>query len=341
LVVPEGDLGATQPPRWLRDVAAAAGTDVAGMRWALSAAGRYRSRKVVLFLLDDSADTPRYVVKLPRHPDESGRLEREAAALACLGDVGPDDAVAVPRIAFSGTVGREELPVLGQVGLAGAPFRQRMSGGADDPLLETLVDWATALAGRTATPAAPGEVAARLEPVLHDVLRRGASDEERRVLTEAVTALAEAPDLPLVLEHGDLGVWNVLVRLDGRPAVLDWEAGVPRGMPLWDVLYLLRSYAVSSARTGSDRTRVAFGVLQGEPPLGDCLLQATGQYAASLRLDPSLLVPLLLTCWMHRAQKEASRREDGPYRRLLRTCVEHRRSLSLGTTTGGHWRSSR
>jgi hypothetical protein len=341
LVVPDGGVGPAQPPQWLRDVASAGGVDVSGLRWALSAAGRYRSRKVVLFLLDPNADTPRYVVKLPRHPEESGRLEREAAALACLESAGPDDAVAVPLLAFSGKVGREALPVLGQAGLAGAPFRRRMSGSPDDPLLGTLVDWVTALAAHTAAPAAPGEVGARLEPLLHDVLQRGASDEERRVLTDAVAALAEAPDLPLVLEHGDLGVWNVLVRLDGRPAVLDWEAGVPRGMPLWDLLYLLRSYAASSARTGSDRTRVAFDLMQGAPPLGDCLVEATGQYAASLRLDPSLLVPLLLTCWMHRAQKEASRREDGPYRRLLRTCVEHRRSLSLGTTAGGHWRSTR
>jgi hypothetical protein len=278
---------------------------------------------------------------MPRHPDESGRLEREAAALASLEGAGLGDAVAVPRTAFSGTLGRERLPVLGQAGLAGAPFRRRMSGSPDDPLLATLVDWVTGLGVSTASPATPGEAAARLEPVLHDVLRHGASEEERRVLTDAVAAVAEVPGLPLVLEHGDLGVWNVLVRLDGRPAVLDWEAGVPRGMPMWDLLYLLRSYAASSARTGADRTRVVSDLLHGRPPLGDCFAQAIGQYAAALDLDPSVLVPLLLTCWMHRAQKEASRRDDGPYRRLLRHCVEHRRSLRLGAAADGQWRSTR
>ena len=329
------------PPAWLRSLAAAEGVDLTGLRWALSAAGRYRSRKVVLFLLDAAADTPRYVVKMPRHPDEGGRLVREANALRTLAAAEVDDAVAVPRTAFSGSAGREGLPVLGQVGLAGAPFRRRMSGSPDDPLLATLVDWTTGLGARTAVLAAPGEVASRLEPVLEDVLRRGASQEERRVLPEAVAALGGATDLPLVLEHGDLGVWNVLVRLDGRPAVLDWEAGGPRGMPLWDLLYLLRSYAASSARAGADRTSVVLDLLAGRPPLGDCFVGATGQYASALRLDPSVLVPLLLTCWMHRAQKEASRREDGPYRRLLRTCVEHRRSLRVGTTADGQWRSSR
>jgi hypothetical protein len=328
-----------EPPAWLRTLAAAEGVDLTGMRWALSANGRYRSRKVVLFLLDGEVESPRIVVKMPRHPDEGGRIEREAATLAAVAAAGVDDAVAVPTAVFSGTVGRERLPVLGQLGLAGAPFRRRMSGTPDDPLLATVVDWTTALGSRTAAPAAPGEVAARLEPVLAEVLRAGASDEERRVLTEAVAVLGEA-DLPLVLEHGDLGVWNVLVRLDGRPAVLDWEAGVLRGMPLWDLLYLLRSYAASSARPGADRTAVALDLLTGRSPLGDCFIAATGQYAASLDLDPSVLLPLLLTCWLHRAHKEASRREDGPYRRLLRSCVEQRRSLRWGTADG-QWRSTR
>jgi hypothetical protein len=341
LVVQDAGARPDEPPAWLRELAAAQGVDLAGMRWALSASGRYRSRKVVLFLLDRRADTPRYVVKMPRHPDEAGRLEREAAALAHLPTAGIGNAVAVPRLVFSGTVGRERLPVLGQEGLAGAPFRRRMSGTPDDPILATLVDWVTAVASSSATPAGPGEVAARLEPLLEAFLRTGRpSDEERGVLTDAVAALTEAP-LPVVLEHGDLGVWNVLVRLDGRPAVLDWEAGVPRGMPLWDLLYLLRSYAASSARTGADRTGAVLDLLHGRPPLGDCFVGATGQYASALRLDPSLLVPLLLTCWMHRAQKEASRREDGPYRHLLRHCVEQRRSLRVGTTADGHWRSTR
>jgi hypothetical protein len=111
-------------------------------------------------------------------------------------------------------------------------------------------------------------------------------------------------------------------------------------MPLWDLLYLLRSFAASSAGA-RERSRAVVDLLEGRPPLGDVLAQAVGQYASALRLDPSLLVPLLLTCWMHRAQKEASRRDDGPYRRLLRHCVEERPSLRVGTTADGQKRSTR
>jgi hypothetical protein len=132
----------------------------------------------------------------------------------------------------------------------------------------------------------------------------------------------------------------VLVRLDGKPAVLDWEAAERRGMPLWDLLYLLRSFAASTSGGGSDRTRAVVDLLEGRPPLGDVLTGVVGRYASALRLDPAVLVPLLLTCWMHRAQKEASRREDGPYRRLLRHCVEHRHLLRVGTAVDGLGRSA-
>jgi hypothetical protein len=341
LVTSDGLVDPGAPPAWLLAMAGAEGVDLEGMRWALSAAGRYRSRKVLVFLFDPGADAPRFVVKLPRHPEEGGRLEREAAALAAVAGAGLPDAVDVPRLAFSGVVGRERLPVLGQVALPGAPLRSRLAGGPEDPVRTTLLQWVTELGTATAAPAAPGEVAARLEPLLERFVRTGRpSDEERSVLRDAVAALAAAPGLPLVLEHGDLGVWNVLVRLDGKPAVLDWEAAERRGMPLWDLLYLLRSFAASTSGGGSDRSRAVVDLLEGRPPQGDVLAGVVGRYASALRLDPAVLVPLLLTCWMHRAQKEASRREDGPYRRLLRHCVEHRHSLRVGTATDGLWRSA-
>jgi hypothetical protein len=150
------------------------------------------------------------------------------------------------------------------------------------------------------------------------------------VLGAAVATLAEAPLVPLVLEHGDLGVWNVLVAADQRPIVLDWEAGVERGMPLWDLLYLLRSYAASSARGGPARAAAVVDLLDGRPPFGEMFRTAVSGWVAAVRLDPELVHPLLLTCWAHRALKEASRREEGPYRRLVRHCVSRSDALRAG-----------
>jgi hypothetical protein len=336
-LVRQGAVGSPdEPPAWLRDVAAASGVDLAGMRWALSASGRYRSRKVVLFLLDPGANEPRYVVKLPRHPDEGGRIEREAAALVDLAASGAGDEVAVPTLAFRGHVGRERLPVLGQSALMGAPLRSSLPDG---PALDALLTWVGDVGVATAGPAAPGEVAARLDPLLDRFLSTSHPDPaERRALGDAVAALTAAPGLPLVLEHGDLGAWNVLVGPDGRPAVLDWEAAERRGMPLWDLLYLVRSCAASSAGR-RNREEAVRDVVRRQGPFGGLQARVVAGAAAALGIDRSLVAPLVLTCWMHRAVKESSRRHEGPYRRLVRYCVEHQDWLAVDPAPV-HWRST-
>jgi hypothetical protein len=59
-----------------------------------------------------------------------------------------------------------------------------------------------------------------------------------------------------------------------------------------------------------------------------------GRHAAQIGLDPALVEPLLLTCWMHRALKEATTLRPahlarGRYVRLLRLCLEHRDAPGL------------
>jgi hypothetical protein len=331
LLAPDGR-SLADAPAWLRAMAAAEGVELEGLCWGLSAAGRYRSRKVVFFLLDEGADVPRFVVKLPRHPDEGARLEREAAALDAVRTSGVGTGVVVPRRAFLGYVGRSRLPVLGQTGVDGIPFRSAMTREPGDHLLEQLVSWAIQLAVATAGPAAPGEVAPRLKATLEDFLARcGPSAEEADALASAVEALAAAPQLPLVLEHGDLGVWNILVAPDGSPVVLDWEAGEPRGMPLWDLLYLVRSYAASSAGTGRGRLAAVYDLVEGRSAFSPVLRASVARAAAAVQLDEALVRPLFLSCWMHRAVKEVSRRPNGPYRRLVRRCLERPEALCLGT----------
>ena len=46
------------------------------------------------------------------------------------------------------------------------------------------------------------------------------------------------PAVPAVLQHNDLGTWNVVT--DGRAFMaVDWESARPDGMPLWDLCYFL------------------------------------------------------------------------------------------------------
>jgi hypothetical protein len=109
-------------------------------------------------------------------------------------------------------------------------------------------------------------------------------------------------------------------------------------MPLWDLLYLVRSCAASSAGRRS-REEAVRDVVRRQGPFGGLQARMAAGAAAALGLDRSLVAPLVLTCWMHRAVKESSRRHEGPYRRLVRYCVEHRDWLAVDPAPV-HWRST-
>jgi len=108
-------------------------------------------------------------------------------------------------------------------------------------------------------------------------------------------------------------------------------------MPLWDLLYLVRSCAASSAGR-RNREEAVRDVVRRQGPLGGLQARVVAGAAAALGIDRSLVAPLVLTCWMHRAVKESSRRHEGPYRRLVRYCVEHRDWLAVDPAPV-HWRS--
>ena len=42
---------------------------------------------------------------------------------------------------------------------------------------------------------------------------------------------------PAVWVHGDFAPWNLTLRRNGDIAAVDWEAAVPKGLPLFDLIY--------------------------------------------------------------------------------------------------------
>ena len=329
---PSGPPGA--PPRWVRDVAAHSGVDLDAHRWGLSAHGRYRSRKVLMFLYPPGDAAAQYVVKLPRHPLENGRIESEIRALTLLEARGLADEGSVPSAIFSGH--HAGLALVGESMVYGAPLRSAMAGPADCALLDDAIARFTTLAVASAEHGEAPQASAtkRARALFGRFADQGApSADERAFLGEMVDAIADGGHrLPTVFEHGDAGTWNLLARPEGGVAILDWEAAEPQGMPLWDLFYFFRSYAMGpSPEPGAD-TKLFL-----EPStLGSRLGAAVADYRERVGVDPELVAPLFFTCWLHRAMKESTRlpperRPGGTYRRLLRTCVEQRRSKALSS----------
>jgi hypothetical protein len=314
-----------------------AGVALDGCRVGLSAPSKYASRKAVLFVFEGTARNPGLVVKLSRRAATNHRLESEWRALTALSVRGIGDGATLPRPVFAGH--HAGLAVVGETAVQGAPFRSRTRARPDCPLAGAAVDWLTGFGVATADACAGGgaEAAAALRALRQPfaaIYRPTRST--LAFLDEQIDAIAAADAFPVVFQHGDPGTWNVLVTDAGRPAFLDWEAFEPRGLPLWDLFYFLRSFAVTVARARGERDalRGIAAMLFTGGALGALLRDSVDRYAARVGLDPALAEPLFFTCWMHRALKEATRRRPGDlqrghYLQLLELCVARRRELAL------------
>jgi aminoglycoside phosphotransferase (APT) family kinase protein len=275
---------------------------------------------------------------LAREPRFNERIENSWFALRRVRELGLSGTAVVPAPVFAGHDGG--LAYAAEVAVEGRPFRARTTAQPDCPHAAAAIDWFVGLGVQSAdaaiaSPVAVADALQRLLDRFMSVYRPGA--HHRAFLAAQIATVGAHPGrFPVVFQHGDPGIWNLLVDPDGRPVVLDWEAADTRGMPLWDLLYLMRSFGVWVARAQGTADQLdAFERHFLEPSeLGEHLGDAIGRFCRDSALDRELVEPLFFTCWMHRALKEAStlsRRSvrRGRYFRLLLRCIDEHRSQGL------------
>lgn len=330
------------PPKYLREVASQSGTDLTQLDFGFSARGLYDSNKVIFFLFEKMGREPHIVAKATRVASFNDRLEQEWSALKQVETLRLAPAGTYPKPLFFGYQGG--LAILGQAAMKGDPFRIATTTRADCPVVADAIEWITQLGINSAdtshaSPASVSDAMLKLFDTFVNIYDFPA--EHTNYLRKQIVRISESEQsFPVVFGHGDAGVWNVTVESDGRSQFLDWEAADPQGMPLWDLFYFINSFSnwVSKKRTGSTDTIANFrsNLLQ-RGPFNDLLVNATRRYCDSVGLQESLVAPMFYTCWMHRALRQATWAEvlqEGHFVRLLRLCIEERRSPGLATLFG-------
>lgn len=328
------------PPQYLRTLASNAGLNIEDHRWGVVASGEYSSRKVLCFLFPERASTPEYVVKMVRDPRFNLRLENEVRALTLLHENDRVEPETIPQVAFWGHHAR--LAIVGETHVEGVPFRERTTYREDCPYALEGIQWITDLGAANAPCISidTSQVSSSLTQLFRlftDIYPL--STDEQDFMSDQLDLVDNAQcAFPIVFQHGDPGVWNILVKEDGKLAFLDWEAAEPLGLPLWDLFYFLRSYAVSAAKSQgiSDRVHGFKHHFLEDTSINRLIIQVTGNYAARIGLPSNLIQPLFYLCWMHRALKEAARLpvtnlSSGYYFSLLRLCIQQQHSSVLNS----------
>jgi hypothetical protein len=287
-------------PPWPVQAARDAGLALSGGCFAWLGEGDALQRAVLHVL---GSDEPGWVVKVGRLPEAAPAFARDAEAARALQHLPAVVSAPVPQRLLQVQV--DGLPLSVETRFPGRSLLEVL--GADWPvekrlqLLEPVLAWVHALARHTAVP--PERL-----------------DGERRRLRERVLpgwrAAGAHPDLvqrvctvPGVLQHGDLGTWNVVCDAGGGFGVVDWGSVRPHGLPLWDLVYLL----ADALPVLDGRPRAVEHILDvflGRSALSHVLFRHLRRAVHELGLPANSVGPLVTLAWLDHARSPGARREQ-------------------------------
>jgi len=142
---------------------------------------------------------------------------------------------------------------------------------------------------------------------------------ERRRLSEevlphwdvAIEPLAGVADVPAVLQHNDLGCWNMVVDA-GDFRAIDWESALAHGFPLWDLFYFLTdALALVDGAGEAEWDRYVPRLYRGELASSAILFAWTRRLVATLGIPSHAVGPLATLCWMHHGVSHLHRQGVG------------------------------
>jgi hypothetical protein len=237
---------------------------------------------------------PEWILKFARVPGYSERFDNDERGLRLARAAGGDIAARSPRV-----VGRLELDGVHASLETAAPGRRLRdlllrpgNRAAKLSLIERVAAWILELGDLTrASPEATESERARLRNV---VVPHWA---QLGVPADLVDAL---PPLEAVVQHNDLGTWNVVAE-GGEFVVLDWENAREAALPLWDLLYflgdalVLLDWADASAEELPHRVTRLFA---GEAPSSPVLFSWVRRAAEAAGVPADAVGTLAALCWL-------------------------------------------
>lgn len=247
------------------------------------------------------APAPEWVLKFARVAGYREPFDRDERGLRLAAQAPQVVAAHAPRLLAR--FERDGVHASLETAAVGARLRERLQAPGDRAgklsLIDTIAAWIVDVGVATA-PTLPSLDAER-------------SRLQREVLPRWPDAdaglLGELGGLPGVLQHNDLGSWNIV--LDGMGfTAIDWESARAPGLPLWDLLYFLADALamVDGAWEGSERPRHTVRLFLGELPSSAVLFGWTRRAVAALGIAPEAVGAVATLCWLHHSLSHLARR---------------------------------
>ena len=282
-------------PPFLISAAAALGVP-ADARWFMTLGQGDVLTRAAFHLFPRGSSDPAWVLKFARVPGHDEPFVRDEQGLRLAQEAGDVVARHAPHL-----VGRLEahgLPLSVETAAIGERLSTLLRRTEATEQIERVAGWLVEVGRSTAGPSA------ELGP------------ERRRLAEEVLPSwpgvpadlVARLPPLPGVLQHNDVGSWNIVVGEDGF-VVLDWESARRPGLPLWDLLYFLVDALplVEGARTPAERADRAMALLRGASVWSPMLFDWLRKAAAAAAMPPAAIGPVATLCWLHHGLSHVTR----------------------------------
>ncbi len=265
-------------------------------------------------LFPAGAREPSWVLKFSRFPGHDEPFRRDELGLALAANSARTVAKHAPRLLGRFQVDGVEASL--ETAAPGSRLQAVLRAPGSDRsklrIVEEIAGWLLELARETA--ARPPALQEELDRLSTRVVPLWT---ELGVRSDLVAGL---PDLPAVLQHNDMGAWNIVVGRTGFVAV-DWESARRHGMPLWDLAYFLTDALVALDHTDSpdESTR---RLLRGESSRSPLLFDWISRAARELEIPPSAVGAIVTLGWLHMASRRTrGRRRSSSWGAGSPTCL--------------------
>jgi hypothetical protein len=283
--------------------AASAGATV-GDNWYLLTGEGDDLQRAVWFCFGTTGSRPLWAVKCSRVPGNVAPFDHEEGMLRALEALPAPVRRHAPR--FVGRVEADGLPGAVETAAAGLPLQVelRRGGARTTAFVRAIAEWVVELGRTTALP--PPALRAELDRLRTEVVRAWTSDGAPPGLA------ASLGSIPAVLQHNDLGSWNILC--DGRTfTVVDWESSRRAACPLWDLVYFLSDALTELARPRDNeaKQRAMLALLRGELPASAFLFERVRDAAAVMSIPRAAVGPVVTLSWLHHGLSATARARRG------------------------------
>jgi hypothetical protein len=245
--------------------------------------------RAAFLLFPEAAPQPRWIVKFVRVPSYAEPIERDEKGLAAVATAGGVAAAHAPhflcRFEVNGLAASIETAAPGRrlsavLSSAGSPARKRA-------LIDGVAEWIVRVGVETR--------------------HAGAGQELERLRSEVIDSWPNAPgdllfglsDLPAVLQHNDLGAWNIISDGGSDFVALDWESANSSGLPLWDLWYFLADALRLLDGEDADDGRAFARLFRGEAASSPELFRWTREAVEALGIPAEAVGKIATLCWLH------------------------------------------